>query len=198
MKNWCPPYTVATMFLNFDVNALGRGNVVWLIALSGKSRPDQSSDHVRSVKDVAHTQEISDALFDLADLVRGKIPYISWRLATITEVAEGYTGTQGGINRRGFQALGMSWFLRPRFVCGRGIVSRGVVKVSECVGSHDKIEVVSAVAWQVRISLKWVSINTRPGPLMRANIPKQPRRAAFWRSVAMLSHKCGQGTVQHI
>lgn len=135
------------MFLNFDVNALGRGNVVWLIALSGNFRPDQRSDHVRSVKDLAHTQETSNALLDVTDLVRGKVPDISWRLATKTEVAEWYTGTQGGIKRRGFQAIGIIWFLRPGFVCGRGIVSRGIVKDSECVRSHDMFKVVSAVAW---------------------------------------------------
>lgn len=31
------------MAFNFDVNALVKGNVFWLIALSGRFRPDQSS-----------------------------------------------------------------------------------------------------------------------------------------------------------
>lgn len=57
------------MALNFDVNALVRGNVVPLIALSGNFRPGQSSVIVRRKSDFVHTQKVSHILLNLDDLV---------------------------------------------------------------------------------------------------------------------------------
>lgn len=57
------------MALNFDVNALVNGNVDWLMALSGRPRPNRSSDNVRNGKSLTHTQEGSHVLLDLADFV---------------------------------------------------------------------------------------------------------------------------------
>lgn len=96
------------MALNFDVNALVRGNVVWLIALSGKSRPGKSSRYVRNGRGVAHTQEVSHVLLDLTDLVRGKIPDVFFRFATKAEVSERGLGVQDWLKESGFQAFAMS------------------------------------------------------------------------------------------
>ena len=134
------------MALNFDVNSLVRGNVVWLIALSGKSRPGQSSTYARSGKDVAHTQEVSHTLLDLADLIRGKIPDVLRRIATKAEITEGDLGVEDGLSESGFQTLRISWCLMATSVCDGRIVSRGVMRIIECVRSHNILRMVSAVA----------------------------------------------------
>ena len=87
-------------------------------------------------KNLAHTQEVSHILLDLANLVRGKIPDIFWRLGTEAEITESDLGIQDWFNERGFRVLGISWWLRPSFVCGGGKISRDIVKISECVRGH--------------------------------------------------------------
>ena len=59
-------------------------------------------------KGLAHTQEGSHVLLDLADLVRGKGPHILRQLATEAEITEGSLGMRSGLGEGGLQALVMS------------------------------------------------------------------------------------------
>ena len=87
---------------------------------------------------MARTEEVSDVLLELADLVRGEIPDVAWRLATEAEIAEGDLGARGWLGVvRAVRAVVMGCGVRPCSVCGGRIVSRGVVEVRECVRGHD-------------------------------------------------------------
>lgn len=64
------------MALNFDLNAHVKGNVVGLIALSGKFKPGETFRLSTRRRWSEYTYKVSHILLDRVDLVRGKTPDI--------------------------------------------------------------------------------------------------------------------------